>query len=95
MFKSLEIVAVSNFVKRESETIFPNHKINVIYNGINLNQFKLKKINYSPDLKIVTLSALEKRKRIQNVILALNEIKNPNFIFHIYGDGPYKRKLNP
>ena len=44
LFKKLDIVAVSNFVKRESETIFPNHKINVIYNGINLDQFKLKTV---------------------------------------------------
>ncbi len=92
-FKNLEIVAVSNFVKRESKTIFPNHKIYVIYNGINLNQFKLKKVNDSPILKIITLSALEERKRIQNVILALKKINNPNLRFHIYGDGPYKKKI--
>tara|TARA_B100000886_G_C20406648_1_gene485119 strand:- start:67 stop:1086 length:1020 start_codon:yes stop_codon:yes gene_type:complete len=93
LFKNLEIVAVSNFVKRESETIFPKHKINVIYNGINLNQFKLKKVKDSPNLRIVTLSALEERKRIQNIILALKKIKNPNLRFHIYGDGPYKKKI--
>ena len=47
--------------KFESNSIFPNHKINVIHNGINLNQFKLKKKKKeNSKLKIVTLSALEK-----------------------------------
>ena len=69
----------------------------VIYSGVDLPIIsKLKKKDKRKDrIKFISIGRLVKLKGFQDVIIALNEIKNdiPNWEYHIIGDGPYKNDL--
>ena len=52
-----------------------------------------KKYSIKKYLNIVTVCRLSKEKNINEILLALNQIKNMKFIFHILGDGPEKNIL--
>ncbi len=95
-FKYLKFVAVSDYVKELAIPFVGKKMITVIYNGVDLHKFKLKSSNSNPTfgiIRIVTFAALEERKGIQFMIKALSERNNRDFIYHIYGDGPYKNTL--
>lgn len=95
-FKHLNFVAVSEYVKELALPYVGDKMITVIYNGVDLKKFKLKDFEHyqtSQMIKIVTFSALEERKGMQYMIKALGERSNRDFIYHIYGDGPYKKTL--
>ena len=94
-FNHLSFIAVSDYVKQDAIPYFGKIKIEVIYHGIDLNRF-----NHSTDyqnsgkIKLLTISALEKWKGIQDLIciLADDDLKN-KFDYYIVGDGPYKHEL--
>jgi L-malate glycosyltransferase len=94
-FNQLLFIAVSDYVKQDALPYFGKIKIEVIYHGVDLNRF-----NHSTDdlnsgkIKLLTISALEKWKGIQDLIciLADDELKN-RFDYYIIGDGPYKQEL--
>ena len=94
-FNQLSFIAVSDYVKQDAIKYFGKMKIEVIYHGIDLNRF-----NHSTDyqnsekIKLLTISALEKWKGIQDLIciLADDDLKN-KFDYYIVGDGPYKHEL--
>jgi glycosyltransferase involved in cell wall biosynthesis len=94
-FNQLLFIAVSDYVKQDALPYFGKIKIEVIYHGVDLNRF-----NHSTDyqisgkIKLLTISALEKWKGIQDLIciLADDDLKN-KFDYYIIGDGPYKQEL--
>ena len=94
-FNQLSFIAVSDFVKQDAIQYFGKMKIEVIYHGIDLNRFN-HSTNYqnSGKIKLLTISALEKWKGIQDLIciLADDDLKN-KFDYFIIGDGPYKHEL--
>tara|TARA_B100001250_G_scaffold92747_1_gene77190 strand:- start:11780 stop:12457 length:678 start_codon:yes stop_codon:yes gene_type:complete len=92
-YKNIIFVAVSKFVKDQASKYFPKNKIIIIYNGVETKIFKKVSHLKTKKIKIISLSALEKRKRIQNVILALNKLEDPDIQYNIYGEGPYYFKL--
>ena len=92
-FKNIHFVAVSKFVKDQAYKYLPKYKITIIYNGIDTKIFNKVIHTRTKKIKIISLSALEKRKRIQNVILALNKLQDPNIYYNIYGEGSYQLKL--
>jgi len=92
-FKNMTFVAVSNFVKDQALKYMPKKNIKVIYNAVDINFFRPKDILKNKNLKLITLSALEKRKRIQNVILAIKQINDPHIFYDIFGEGPYKDEI--
>ena len=92
-FKNMTFVAVSNYVKQQALKYIPENKIRVIYNGVNINTFKPKNKISTKNFRIITLAALEKRKRIQNVIKILKDINDPNIYYDIYGDGSFKKNI--
>lgn len=82
---------------------FPRRKVQVIYNGINVNteNFKdngslRKELNIAEDTKVLgTISRLDPIKNQPMMIEAFAEVlkTNPNTILLIVGDGPERNKL--
>lgn len=52
-----------------------------------------EKFKNTKTLKITCVSKLIKRKNISSLILALNKLKDRNYVLEIYGEGPDERKL--
>jgi len=93
-FKNISLIAVSQFVMREAEPFINKLPVSVIYNGVDTKYFTPNEIpNKNNDLVLVTLSALESRKGIQNVISAIIKMNDPKIRYNIYGDGPYKQEI--
>ena len=93
-FKNISFIAVSQFVMREAEPFINKLPVKVIYNGVDTKYFTPNEIPIkNSDLILVTLSALERRKGIQNVISAIIKMNDPKIRYDIYGDGPYKQEI--
>lgn len=92
-------VAVSEYSKKELLEDFGNHikdRIVVIPNGLNFSKFK-QKTDFNSNNKFIVACHLRKEKGIQDLIIAVKEIKekhNLDFIIDIYGEGYYKEELN-
>ena len=93
-FSNLKFIAVSRFVKSEAEKHIKDYPIEVIYNGVDTVKFSKKNKNEPKEItQLITLSALEERKGIQFVILALKELNDPSIRYNIYGEGDYNTEL--
>lgn len=92
-YKNINFVAVSKFVRDQALSYIPEDKIKVIYNGIDTKIFRHNVKEETKIIKIISLSALERRKRLQNVILALKELDDPEIHYDIYGEGSFKSKI--
>lgn len=69
-------------------------KTKLVYNGIDVNVFKKRET--TNDKRFIVASHLRESKGIQDLILALSLLKQEllkDVIIDIYGDGPYKDKL--
>jgi glycosyltransferase involved in cell wall biosynthesis len=94
-FSNLEFVAVSEMVKKEAQPYLANKKISVILNGVDTGRFKAERAYLKGrTLKLLTLAALEERKGIQFVVKAVKLLKDLDITYDIYGDGPYREKLD-
>lgn len=94
-FDRFSFIAVSDAVKEDAIPYFGNLSIDVIHHGIDLNRFNAK-TNYikKEKLKLLSISALEEWKGIQDVIRILGDKDMENkFEYFIIGDGPYKQEL--
>ena len=94
-FNNLTPVAVSDFVRDEARPFFKNKTIRMIHHGIDINIFN-KCVVYrdKPVIKMVTTSALEEWKGIQDIIQALSMIEKIDYFrLDIYGDGLFKVDL--
>ena len=96
LFSSITGISVSEFVKKEAEPYFNNIKLETIYHGIDTKLFKKQTMyKHKETLKIITLSALEEWKGIQDVIKAISgDDMRGYFKYDIYGAGPYKNQLS-
>ena len=94
-FKQLSFIAVSKFVKDESKSYINQNNIKVIHNGIDISQFSNNREYINKDkIKILTISALEEWKGIQNVIsLFSDNLIRQKFEYHIYGSGSFENDL--
>jgi len=92
--KAKAVIANSQGLKELAQKTAPNQKIKVIYNGVDINEFKPPKTKEkSKNLRILCVARLIKRKGIDYLIKALGELKNQNFILTIIGDGDEKKNL--
>tara|TARA_B100000029_G_scaffold451615_2_gene476303 strand:+ start:2123 stop:2884 length:762 start_codon:yes stop_codon:yes gene_type:complete len=93
-FKKIKLIAVSSYVKTEAQPFFKK-KIRVINHGVPVKKFDSSiKFVEKKKLKIVTISALEQWKGIQDIIIAISSKRlRKIFEFDIYGDGSYKKFL--
>jgi glycosyltransferase involved in cell wall biosynthesis len=88
-------VAVSNHAKQALLNDFGNHikhKVVVIFNGLNVEKYK-QKTDFSSHNKFMVASHLRKEKGIQDLILAIKDLKVYDFIIDIYGEGYYEEDL--
>ena len=95
-FRKLRFVAVSNYVKKMALPYFQNNLIEVVYNGVDLDKFKpinLLRFKDKTNIKIVSFCALEERKGVQFLLNALGVRDKRDFVYHIYGEGPFKHEL--
>lgn len=64
----------------------------VIFNGLDINKFK-KKRTFKFNNKFIVASHLRKDKGIQDLILAVKDLKLFDFTIDIYGKGPFEKEL--
>jgi len=96
--KSVTIIAVSKVIKNQLVQMgVKENRIQVIYNGVDLNLFKMKKIYWDhPERFIVGVVArLEKEKGIEFLLKATQMVQEfiPSARAIIVGDGPERKKL--
>lgn len=97
------IISVSNELKMKMINHYgiPEHKITVISNGININNFyRIEKKQAQQYCKldsnkkyILCLSRLSHEKGIDSLLLAFSKMKSTDVVLLIVGDGPMKLKL--
>jgi len=94
-FKNIIGVAVSDIIKKEAVPYFNNKLLKIIYHGVNLNKFNINaQYLIKTKLNIVTISALEEWKGIQDIIKAISSPDlREKYKFDIYGEGPYENEL--
>lgn len=88
-------VAVSNDAKHALLDDFGPHlkpNIRVIFNGLNVEKY-IKKTDFSSHNRFMVASHLRKEKGIQDLILAVKDLKAYNFTIDIYGEGYYEKEL--
>ncbi len=96
---SNKIIAISSAVKRDIINIykFPESKIELIFNGINLNKFSSdiqeNKKNNSNEVIIGSIGRLSKQKNYSLLIRALSSFKDKNFKLLIAGEGELRHEL--
>lgn len=89
------IIAVSRFVAEDyiKKTSFIPHKVSVIYNGIEPQEFR-KEFNKNTFI-FTTICRLVPQKAVENVLNVFSTIQNfyKNTKLKIVGDGPERKKL--
>ncbi|MGD6875735.1 glycosyltransferase family 4 protein [Bacillus infantis] len=90
------IIAVSEFEKnRLISTGVKQHKIEVIYNGVDLDQFEFHKKEKSLQYKIGILGRLSVEKNHAFFVKIADQLKNnPSITFYIAGDGPERENIH-
>lgn len=91
-----KIITVSENCKKELIVQKYFKKIKVIYNGIDINFKKKKKLKIKSNIiNISYFGKIQERKGLHLLVEALNEIKFKNIYLNIYGEGDevYKKKL--
>jgi len=94
-FNQLSFIAVSEAVKEYARPYFNKIPVNVIHHGIDLDRFNSTTHYINKEkLKLLSVSALEEWKGIQDIIkiLAHVDLKH-KFEYLVIGDGPYRKEL--
>jgi glycosyltransferase involved in cell wall biosynthesis len=87
-------IALSEKAANWAKRVNPIVRVEKISNGVDTNKFKPKGKKYKVDLEkpvILTVSALEKAKRLELVIKRVSDYKKASLF--VVGDGPQRRKL--
>jgi glycosyltransferase involved in cell wall biosynthesis len=88
------VIANSEGLKQLALKSAPNQKIEVIYNGVDINEFKpSRNKKYGKTLKIICVARLIKRKGIDYLLKALGELKEKDFQLTLIGDGDQEENL--
>jgi glycosyltransferase involved in cell wall biosynthesis len=92
--KAKLIVANSEGLKKLAQKTSPKQKIEVVYNGIDTQEFKpLKNKKNSKKLKIIFMGRLAIIKGIDYLLKALGKLKSKDFTLTLIGDGKEKENL--
>jgi L-malate glycosyltransferase len=92
--KAKAVVANSEGLKKLAQKTSTNQKIEIIYNGIDINEFKpIKNKKEDKTLRIICVARLIKRKGTDYLIKALGKLKNEDFVLTIIGDGKEKENF--
>ena len=94
--KAKNIVTISNYNKKHLEKRFGinQSKIKIIHCGIDLDEFKIKKIKHS-GFTILSVTRLVEKKGLKYLIRSCYSLKKKNIVFDciIVGDSLVKNKL--
>ena len=95
--KDLHFIAVSNYVK-EMALPYLGHNIEVINNGVMLNDDKVKcEVPTATEFSLVSVGALENRKNHVELILLISELikryPSAGITLDIYGEGEQREEL--
>lgn len=91
-----KVIAISEFVKSSLVNYFgiPEKKIDVIYNGVDLNRFKTQNHKHSKKLRMIYVGRLIEEKGVQNIIRVVASLhRDLECSLIIVGDGKYKKSL--
>lgn len=89
-----KVITNSEGLKELALKTSPHQKIEIIYNGVDITEFKpLPKRKTTEALKILCVARLIRRKGIHYLIKALGKLKKYNFILNIIGEGNEKENL--
>ena len=92
--KARKVIANSEGLKILAQKTSPGQKIEIIYNGIDIKEFKpAKNKKFGKTLKIICVARLIKRKGIDYLLEALGKLKNKDFLLTIIGEGNEKENL--
>ena len=88
------VIAVSKSVKNSLIQDFKAkpESIQVVYNGIPLEQFAVKTEEFNTDLRLIYVGRLIEEKGVQNTLNGLRYCKTP-YYFSVVGDGEYRKQL--
>jgi len=94
-YDELSFIAASDAVKEDALPYIGNSNINVIHHGIDLKRFNATTHYTNKEkIKLLSVSALEEWKGIQDIIQILDDKKIRNsFEYFVVGEGPYKKEL--
>jgi len=89
------VVANSEGLKDLALKTSPDQEISVIYNGIDISEFKpdLNKANNNDEMRIVCVSRLIERKGIRFLIEAIEKLKDRNVKLILVGEGNQEDEL--
>ncbi len=92
-----KIIAISNATREYliKEEKIPVEKIEVIYNGIDVNKFYVESpgIFKKQDLRVGSIGRLTKEKGHKHLIRACRFLRNKDWSLTLVGDGPLKKDL--
>ncbi len=93
--KAGAVVALSVGMKELALKISPDQEISIIYNGIDISEFKsdLNKANGGNELRIVCVSRLIERKGIKYLIEAIRKLKDKKIKLLLVGEGIQEGEL--
>jgi glycosyltransferase involved in cell wall biosynthesis len=84
---AVSLVAVSNALKKEIYSFYPR-PINVVYNIVDINNFKITKSNSGSIINIGFLGGLgNKNKGLDLLLKSVSLLENKNYMLHIGGKG--------
>jgi len=90
-----KIICNSNYIVNQLKSRYKIESTFIHPPSIIKSQNKIfkRKLKNKKFINIVTICRLSREKKINEILLALNEIKNKRFIFYILGEGPEENKL--
>ena len=90
-----QVMAVTNSLKKTALRTAPDQDIIVMPNGVESIFFKdITRINKNINhLKLISVARLIKRKGIQDILKALEELKDPTISLLVVGTGNYEKEL--
>ncbi len=93
-----QVCAVSLAVKKDAISRYGinENKINVVYNGVDLNYYKIKEVDDKKKSRILlgSMGRLNKQKGHEILIKACSLLKNNNYLLEIAGQGELENNLN-
>lgn len=89
------VVAISESVKKSLQDFLNvKNKINVVYNGINLDKFETRRKYDSALRKLIYVGRLIELKGVQDILTILGNMNGDvDFYFSIVGEGPFEKQL--
>lgn len=91
--KAKNVFVLSDFAKKEKKILYDIDAIVSVGAIYKILPLIIKNKN-KDIIRIISLSRLDKNKRIKLILIALSNIHNKNIFLDIYGEGPEERRLH-